>query len=79
MEFAMGSLKNGGKMDILKWWQISKMGCMKEAWRNGTKTAPFFCFHYKKEKKMKQTAWQSNGKIKFNYQVIGNRKYGLTG
>lgn len=84
------TIKDGIRNGVAKkWWENGHLkmvanfenglyeGSVEEWYENG---APFSVFHYKKGKEDgKQTAWQTNGKIKFNYQVIGNRKYGLTG
>lgn len=52
-------------------------GSVAEWYPNGQ---PYSLFNYKSGKEVgRQQAWQENGKFKANYEVIGDRKYGLTG
>ncbi len=87
---SMITLKDGIRNGITKkWWQNGHLkmnanfenglydGRVEEWYENG---ARFSSFHYKNGKEDgKQKGWEINGDIKFNYEVIGNRKYGLTG
>jgi antitoxin component YwqK of YwqJK toxin-antitoxin module len=84
------TLENGIRNGISKkWWPngVLKMsanfendlyeGRVEEWYENGL---PYTAFHYKKGKEDgKQKGWEIDGDLKFNYEVIGNRKYGLTG
>jgi antitoxin component YwqK of YwqJK toxin-antitoxin module len=52
-------------------------GAVAEWYPNGQ---PYSLFNYKGGKEIgRQQAWQENGKFIANYEVIGDRKYGLTG
>lgn len=52
-------------------------GVVSEWYEDG---APFSKFNYKEGKESgRQQAWKPDGTFKANYDVIGDRKYGLTG
>ena len=72
-----------------KWWENGNLkfeghyhlgnyhGVVAEWYENGQ---PYTLFNYDNGKESgKQQAWKPNGNIKANYEVIGDRKYGLTG
>ena len=72
-----------------KWWpggQLKFCACysrglyhgeVAEWYENGI---PSTCFNYNRgQEKGLQQAWKPDGSIKANYEVIGDRKYGLTG
>lgn len=81
-----GGVKNGITQ---KWYQGGQLkfeghyidgsydGSVAEWYPNGQ---PYSLFNYEAGKEVgRQQAWQENGKFKANYEVIGDRKYGLTG
>jgi antitoxin component YwqK of YwqJK toxin-antitoxin module len=84
-EYSMG-IKNGVTQ---KWYESGQLkfeghykegsyeGSVAEWYPNGQ---PYSLFHYELGKEAgRQQAWLENGKFKANYEVIGDRKYGLTG
>lgn len=72
-----------------KWWANGQLkfegnfekgtyqGSVSEWYEDGT---PYAVSNYDQGKESgKQMAWKADGSLKANYQVIGDRKYGLTG
>ncbi len=83
-------LMNGVKNGVCrKWWKNGNLrfranykeglyqGKVEEWYEDGT---PFTAFNYEKGQECGlQQAWKPDGNIKANYEVVGDRKYGLTG
>ncbi|NOQ72173.1 MAG: hypothetical protein GQ574_09235 [Crocinitomix sp.] len=69
---------NGGRLKFVGHYEDGNYeGTVAEWYPSGQ---PYSLFNYKAGKEVgRQQAWLENGKFKANYEVIGDRKYGLTG
>jgi antitoxin component YwqK of YwqJK toxin-antitoxin module len=87
---SIGEYANGVKNGVTRKWygggQLKFEGNYADGIYDGTVAEwypdgrPYSLFNYEAGKEVgRQQAWQENGKFKANYEVIGDRKYGLTG